>query len=972
MLDRIFGKAGLFLGVVCAVVAPLAQAQPLPVARLTSVFPLGGQVGKTVEVAVAGAELDDPKELHFSHPGIVGAPKGDPSKFAVTVAPGVPPGVYEARFVGRFGVSNPRAFMVGNLPETNETGSNQSLETASPATVNSVVNGMANANAADYYKFKAAKGQRLFVESFAKSLDSRMDISTLILNSEGRELDRNRHEGVLDFTAPEEGEYILKVQDFLFKGGPEYFYRVSLASGPHLDFVFPPVGVAGTKGKFWLYGRNLPGSAVVKDVKASGKPLEKLEVQIDVPSAPEALQGLRTSALVRPAAAGLDGFEYRFTSPEGVSNPVFVGIATDPVVAESNDNNNPDSPQPVKLPVEFVGQFYPRGDQDWISFEAKKGEVYWVELTSARLGIPSDPFVLIQKFSKDAKGQVQASDVLEMFDTDANLGGVEWNTSSRDPVARFEVKEDGMYRAQIRDLFNHSENNPALTYRLSIRKETPDFRLLAMALTPPPVNKDTRDSAPWAPFLRKASALPVKVLVYRRDGFGGEIRLSVEGLPSNVECPEVVVPANATTAQLLIYAKENASGWVGPLKIVGKARIGAADVVREVRGGSVIWPVADYNTEPIQSRETRDFYAAVSEHELAPVSLLVGQGKEWETSVAGKLQIPIQITRRGEFAAPVKFKALVDPVKEWEVDGKATNATLDLDLTVTKIPVGSHSFRVEATTTGKYRRLPPEEIKSMEEANKAAAAAAEKELADTAAASKKTSDSLPGLGKAVSDAEAMAKQAAEKLKAATAAAGAASDKPELAAARVAAETQKKEAEAKLKAAAEAKALAEKTVADLAQKTKEAQAKKEAAAKKAADLTARIQPRDALVALYAMPFQVKVTPAPITLATTMLNAQLAPGGKLEIPVKLTRLYGFADAVDVNLVLPKEAKGLASAKLTIPKDQSQGNLVLTAAADSTLGDQKLVIQAALKLNNQEIKVDQALPVKIASLDTSKPKN
>ena len=50
--------------------------------------------------------------------------------------------------------------MVGNLPETNEPGNNQALETAAPTTLNSVINGQANANASDFYKFKAAKGQR--------------------------------------------------------------------------------------------------------------------------------------------------------------------------------------------------------------------------------------------------------------------------------------------------------------------------------------------------------------------------------------------------------------------------------------------------------------------------------------------------------------------------------------------------------------------------------------------------------------------------------------------------------------------------------------------------------------------------------------------------------------------------------------------------------------------------------------------
>src|SRR2546430_4165899 len=50
--------------------------------------------------------------------------------------------------------------------------------------------------------------------------------------------------------------------------------------------------------------------------------------------------------------------------------------------------------QSISPPCEYVGQFYPARDEDWVSFEAKKGEVFWVEVFSQRLGLPSNPFVL--------------------------------------------------------------------------------------------------------------------------------------------------------------------------------------------------------------------------------------------------------------------------------------------------------------------------------------------------------------------------------------------------------------------------------------------------------------------------------------------------------------------------------------------------------------------------------------------------
>ena len=43
-----------------------------------------------------------------------------PGRFTLNIADDVPPGVYDLRVVGRYGVSNPRAFVVGDRPEVTE------------------------------------------------------------------------------------------------------------------------------------------------------------------------------------------------------------------------------------------------------------------------------------------------------------------------------------------------------------------------------------------------------------------------------------------------------------------------------------------------------------------------------------------------------------------------------------------------------------------------------------------------------------------------------------------------------------------------------------------------------------------------------------------------------------------------------------------------------------------------------------
>src|SRR5947207_3146034 len=101
-------------------------AQPLfaqlPLTRLLTVFPPGGKIGSQFEISVTGIDLEEANQCHFSHAGITAKQKivetnglPEANKFLVAIAANVLPGVYEARVVGRFGISNPRAFVVSDL-----------------------------------------------------------------------------------------------------------------------------------------------------------------------------------------------------------------------------------------------------------------------------------------------------------------------------------------------------------------------------------------------------------------------------------------------------------------------------------------------------------------------------------------------------------------------------------------------------------------------------------------------------------------------------------------------------------------------------------------------------------------------------------------------------------------------------------------------------------------------------------------
>src|SRR4029434_7198242 len=113
-------------------------------------------------------------------------------------------------------------------------------------------------------------------------IDSRLTPVIAVLDQGARELAENRRGAPLDFTAPSDGPFHVRLHDLTYGGGPEYFYRLTVSSAPRLDFIVPPSAPAGTRSKFTLLGRNLPGGTPANLATVEWEPLEKLELEIDV------------------------------------------------------------------------------------------------------------------------------------------------------------------------------------------------------------------------------------------------------------------------------------------------------------------------------------------------------------------------------------------------------------------------------------------------------------------------------------------------------------------------------------------------------------------------------------------------------------------------------------------------------------------------------------------------------------------
>lgn len=904
--------AALMFG--CLIGAAFGQ---LPTSQLTSIFPLGGKQGTTAEVTIAGNDLDDCTRLLFSHSGITAKPKMIPAtaieperpaanQFAVTIAGDVPPGTYEVRAVGRFGVSNPRSFVVGSLPEIIDAKSNTTAAAALEVPLGTTVNGRVDANNFEFFRVKLDKGQRVLVEIAARRIDSRLDSTLVLLDQSGREIKKVKEgagaDPVLDFTAPEAGNYVLKVYDEIYGGGNDFFYRLTASAAPFVDFVFPPSAPAGTTTQFTLYGRNLPGGKPVPGLFCRGAQLEMLPVNIALPADDAAQTKLQLSTFAPLTRVWQDAIEYRLTTPAGPANPVAIGFAKAPVVvAEVEPNGSSAQAQKIAVPCEFVGQFYPERDMDWLEFDATKGQTLWIEAISHQLGTPSDPFFAIYRVTKNDKGQEQQAEVAQVDDlpdrnSRRNPAADEFDPSSDDPAYKFTAPETGAYRLLIRDQFGDSRKDPSFVYRLCIREPKPDFRVVVYPTSPPANQQQLQQTALATASIRRGGTIALAAIAQRRDEFDGEIAISVEGLPTGITSPGAVLGGSVTDGSLVLVAADDAPAWAGPIKVVAKGTIAGREVTREARYGVVVWGTANRQQQPSEFRLAPALSLGVIEKEVEPALVRIGDDKVYETSLGANVEMPIHVIRRGDFKDAVKLVAvgLTQQMKPKDVtlDGDKAEAKFELALNQQNIRPGSYTFYMKGETKRKYTRN-PEAV--------AAAEAEQKRLAE--------------MLKAIND----------EIKSATEAKD---------------ETALKAAQDKLKQATECKTQCDKRLDD---------------AKKAN------QTKDVPLALISTPVRLRINASPLKLSASALSAPLQPGAKQELPISLERLYGFADQVELTLEPPAAAQGLTAQKLTLKKEDSQGKLELVAADNATPGTYACTLRAKARFNN--VQVESTATVNIA---------
>jgi hypothetical protein len=468
----------------------------------------------------------------------------------ITVAPDAKPGPREIRVVSTRGVTNPMVFCVGQVPEVArrpmKTASFQVLgkehlaqrkrppeEEEMNVTVPCTMNGQIASGEVNRYRFEARKGQRLVISVKARQLVPYIadgvpgwfqPVITLC-DADGKELAYNddfrfKPDPTLNFEVPADGDYVLSINDALYRGRDDFVYRITIGEIPFVTSIFPLGARVGEPVEIEMNGWNLDRAKLVPP----------------------------------PQDAGPGTYMIAANKGKSVSNQVPFALDTLPECLDKESNDEPSKAQKVTLPIIVNGRMDRPNDWDVFEVEGKAGESIVAEVHARRLDSPVDSFLKVT----DTSGNVLA------FNDDHHDAGSGLNTHHADSYLMVKLPSDGKYFVHMGD--TTQAGGQEYGYRLRISPPRPDF---ALRVVPPSIS------------MRGKSAGAVTVYAVRKDGFDGAIKLDFKELPEGFTSRPVNLAAGKDTVRLSVRTTLRGIDEPVSLSVMGSAKVDEQEIVRE-------------------------------------------------------------------------------------------------------------------------------------------------------------------------------------------------------------------------------------------------------------------------------------------------------------------------------------------------------------------------------------------------------
>jgi len=448
-----------------------AATEPSLAPQVATVFPHGGRLGSTFEVAIGGANLDGASRLEFASPGIESRIlSAGPRRITaqVTIAPRAETGSHEFRLFTPSGTAL-GMFDVGVLPEINETEPNDRPSLAQTISYPVLINGTADAEDADFFRFQANAGQTLAFDIAAARNGSPLDPVLAVLDEHGTQIaycddyyiEKDAH---LEYTFPRGGAYFVRVNASFSRSAPGADYRLTVTDRAYPMYAIPAGAQRGKTVEIVVRGANIGGidrvwldtdSAHSAILSRSAGELDELKVSLEIPAELNPGRHRLHFAAGPPEAA------------QEAAQPLPFEVSDSPEITVADS-----AAQPVLLhaPVVVNSEIAVRGE-DYLhrvhtyEFDVPEGARYEFHALAWELGLRTDPVLTL--FGPDGSKLA--------FEDDPAPNSFIHYAATHDPDLVYKFAKAGRYRIVVRDAMYRG--GPGFIYRLTVRPIEPDYHV---------------------------------------------------------------------------------------------------------------------------------------------------------------------------------------------------------------------------------------------------------------------------------------------------------------------------------------------------------------------------------------------------------------------------------------------------------------------------------------------------------------
>jgi hypothetical protein len=625
-----------------AYAAPGEAAAPPAAPQVTAIAPRGAQRGVATRVRLSGANLLDISAVTSSDPRVAAVlvPADPPSAteawLEVTPAADLVRGPVELSVVTPGGASGGVKLYVDDLPQAVETEPNATSASATALTLPAGMWGVLEAQGdVDCFAIEASAGQTLVFDLAGATIGSKANLLLTLVDAQGRVVaSANDFDGqpdpLLAHTFLTTGRYTVTVTDQALTASPEHIYRLTAGNLPFVTGCYPLSVRSQATAEVELVGYNLPPDPVRVPLAAGGP--GELAVPVDaarfrsrrslvvtVGGLPEWLEAEPNDAagqatpIAAPGVANgrsdsagdVDLFRFEARAGEAwiieteaarrgspidtkievldaagnvVPRAVLQAVRDSYVTFRGIDSNAADVRLKNWEEMELNQLLYmqgevcklfraPQGPDSGFNLYAIGGKRWCFFDTSATVHALDEPAYIVEAHPP---GAILVPTGLPVFPVGyANDDDGERKLGSDSKLA-FTAPADGAYLVRVTDV--SGAGGDRFGYRLIVRLPRPDFNV-SLGGANPTVNA--------------GSGKDLTLSVDRIDGFDGEIRVDIGGLPPgfSVSSP-VVIQAGQLAAKAVIHAAADAAppgeAEAAATRVTATAVVGGAEVVKEV------------------------------------------------------------------------------------------------------------------------------------------------------------------------------------------------------------------------------------------------------------------------------------------------------------------------------------------------------------------------------------------------------